>query len=86
MGLKLDKAFNAHRDKTREVQEGMCMVHAHDITKNHKREEHEFCTKNVSFLFLSPFVELSTFFIDYQGTLVLVVTICRVMYFFFISY
>ncbi len=34
------------------------------------------------FFFLSPFVELCTFFIDYQGTLVLVDTICRVTYFF----
>ncbi len=33
MGLELDKAFNAHRDKTREEQRGTCMSHAHDITK-----------------------------------------------------
>ncbi len=38
------------------------------------------------FLFLSLFVELCTFFIDYQSTLVVVVTICRVMFFFFIGY
>ncbi len=37
MGLELDKAFNAHRDKTREGQRGTCMAHAHDITKNQRR-------------------------------------------------
>ncbi len=37
MGLVLDKAFNAHRDKTREGQRGTCMASAHDITKNQRR-------------------------------------------------
>ncbi len=37
VGLELDKAFNAHRDKTRERQWGTCMAHAHDITKNQRR-------------------------------------------------
>ncbi len=45
------------------------------------------CKKlNVSFPFLSQFVELCTFFIDYQSTLVLFVTVCRAMFFFFIGY
>ncbi len=32
VGIELDKAFNAHKDKTKD---------AHDITKNHRREEQE---------------------------------------------
>ncbi len=35
------QAFNAHNDKTRDNQEGATFAYAHDITKNHKREEHE---------------------------------------------
>ncbi len=35
MGLELDKALNAHRDKTREGQWGM--ARAHEVTKNQKR-------------------------------------------------
>ncbi len=37
MGLELDKAFNAHRDKICEGQRDMCMTSAHDITKNQRR-------------------------------------------------
>ncbi len=37
MGLELDKAFNAHTEKTRGEQRGTCMACAHDITKNHRR-------------------------------------------------
>ncbi len=37
MGLELRQAFNAHRDKRREGQRGMCMARAHDVTKNQNR-------------------------------------------------
>ncbi len=37
MGLELDKAFDAHRDKTREGQRGTCMARAHDVTENQRR-------------------------------------------------
>ncbi len=37
VGLELDKAFNAHNDKTRGGLRGTCMSCAHDITKNHRR-------------------------------------------------
>ncbi len=33
VGLELDKLFNAHKDKTRERQEGTYMDCVHDITK-----------------------------------------------------
>ncbi len=37
MGLELDKAFNENKDKTREGQGDMCMAHAHNVTKIHRR-------------------------------------------------
>ncbi len=37
VGIKLDKVFNAHNDKTREGQGGTCMRCANDITKNHRK-------------------------------------------------
>ncbi len=37
VGLELDKAFNTHKDKTREGQRSTCMTHAHDVTKNQRR-------------------------------------------------
>ncbi len=33
VGLELDKAFNTHKDNTRERQGGMCMARVHGITK-----------------------------------------------------
>ncbi len=41
MGIELDKAFNANKDKTREGWEGACVACDHDITKNHRRKEPE---------------------------------------------
>ncbi len=41
MGLELDKAFNTHRNKTREGQRGTCMAHAHEVTQKPKKEAQE---------------------------------------------
>ncbi len=49
MGLGLDKAFNAHIDKTREGQRSMCMAHAHNITREPYNEAQE-STKRVLIL------------------------------------
>ncbi len=39
VGIELDKVFIAHKDKTRERWEWACISHAHEVTKNHRREE-----------------------------------------------
>ncbi len=41
MGIELDMTFNAHKDKTREGQEGLYMIHAHDVTQNYTWDEQE---------------------------------------------
>ncbi len=35
--VELDRAFNTHKEKTREGQGGKCMACAHEFIKNHRR-------------------------------------------------
>ncbi len=41
MGVELDKAFNAHKDKTRKGKEGTCDASAHDVSEIHRKKEWE---------------------------------------------